>query len=142
MEVVIHHCKVEDGRFLVRGANADDSQEGTATIAVALMAGFVLPDYPHSTRWLDEEGKAFASWRLLKDINETSQKRTSSVSEGVSLAVRDYRLYLFVLLQHANQLSQTFQYFFPAIVGTLNYGPIITLWLTVPVWVRLPARAS
>lgn len=56
--------------------------------------------------------------------------------EGLKLALGDYRLYLFVLIQHASLLSQTFQYFFPAIVGTLGYGSIDTLWLTAPVWVR------
>lgn len=52
------------------------------------------------------------------------------------MAVRDYRLYLFVLLQHVSLISQTFQYFFPTIVGTLGYGKITTLWLTAPAWVR------
>lgn len=51
------------------------------------------------------------------------------------MAVRDYRLYLFVLLQHVSLISQTFQYFFPTIVGTLGYGKITTLWLTAPAWV-------
>lgn len=51
------------------------------------------------------------------------------------MALADYRLYLFVLLQHISLLSQTFQYFFPSIVGTLGYGSIDTLWLTAPVWV-------
>lgn len=55
---------------------------------------------------------------------------------GLKLALADYRLYLFVLLQHISLLSQTFQYFFPSIVGTLGYGSIDTLWLTAPVWVR------
>ena len=31
-------------------------------------------------------------------------------------------------------LSQTMQYFFPSIVGTLGYSSTITLLLTVPVW--------
>ncbi|KAH8891984.1 MFS general substrate transporter [Thozetella sp. PMI_491] len=108
--------------------------EGTATVLVALMSGFVLPDYPHTTRWLSEEERAFAAWRLLKDINETSKKRSTSALEGLKMALKDYRLYIFLPLQHANQLTQTFQYFFPAIVGTLNFGPIVTLWLTVPIW--------
>lgn len=51
------------------------------------------------------------------------------------LALRDPRLYLFTLLQHASLLSQTFQYFFPSILQTLGYGNIQTLLLTVPVWV-------
>lgn len=47
----------------------------------------------------------------------------------------DKRIYLFILLQHASLLSQTFQYFFPTIVQTLNYGNIVTLLITAPVWI-------
>ena len=48
------------------------------------------------------------------------------------MKLRRYRLYLFILLQHMNILTQTFQYFFPSIVGTLGHGSIVTLLLTVP----------
>jgi len=102
------------------------------TIFVAICAAFILPDYPSTTRWLTEEERSFATWRLLADINETDEANARSVWDGVKLALGDYRLYLFVLLQHLSILSQTFQYFFPSIVGTLGYGRIITLLLTVP----------
>ncbi|KAK3493454.1 major facilitator superfamily domain-containing protein [Neurospora crassa] len=108
--------------------------EGTITVAVAVAAAFVLPDYPNTTRWLSEEERAYASWRLLADINESDDQNSRSVWDGLKLALRDYRLYIFVLLQHLSLLSQTFQYFFPSILGTLGYGTIETLWLTAPVW--------
>lgn len=110
-------------------------QEGTITIALAILSGFILPDYPHTTRWLSEEERAFASWRLLSDINEADERHSQSIWEGVKEAFKDYRIYLFLPLQHISLLSQTFQYFFPSIVGTLGYGRIETLWLTAPVWV-------
>ena len=91
--------------------------------------------YPHTTRWLSEEERAFASWRLIADINEADERHPRSIWAGAKLALKDYRLYLFVLLQHVSLISQTFQYFFPSIVGTLGYGSIVTLWLTAPVWV-------
>ncbi|KAL2760171.1 hypothetical protein ACRALDRAFT_1054004 [Sodiomyces alcalophilus JCM 7366] len=108
--------------------------EGVVTIALAVLAGFVLPDYPHTTRWLSEEERAFAAWRLLKDINEEDERHARTVWAGLKLALADYRLYIFVLMQHVSLLSQTFQYFFPSIVGTLGYDNITTLWLTAPVW--------
>jgi len=104
------------------------------TIFVAFIAAFFLPDYPSTTRWLTPEERAYASWRLLADINESDEQRAQTVWTGAKLALTDYRLYLFVLLQHLSLLSQTFQYFFPSIVGTLGYGRIETLWLTAPVW--------
>lgn len=95
---------------------------------------WVLPDYPSTTRWLSPQEREYASWRLLADINESDDQRAKTVWQGTKLALLDYRLYLFVLLQHLSLLSQTFQYFFPSIVGTLGYGKIETLWLTAPVW--------
>lgn len=112
-------------------------QEGVIAIAFAMCAVLILPNYPHTTTWLNEEEKAFAAWRLLKDINEVDGYADKSLWDGLKLALRDYRLYVFVLLQHISLLSQSFQYFFPTIVGTLGYGPIVTLWLTAPVWVCL-----
>ena len=109
-------------------------QEGVITVAVAFIAMWILPDYPSTTRWLSDEERSFAAWRLLADINESDDQKERTMWEGAKLAFLDYRLYLFVLLQHLSLLSQTFQYFFPSIVGTLGYGKIQTLWLTAPVW--------
>lgn len=112
------------------------SQEGVITIGIALTAMFFLPNYPATTSWLSEEEKHFAAWRLLADVNEEDARHgRGSTTDGLRLALRDWRLYLFVVLQHVSLLSQTFQYFFPAIVGTLGYGAVDTLWLTAPVWV-------
>jgi hypothetical protein len=97
----------------------------------------VLPNYPHTTRWLTDEEKAYAAWRLLADINEEDSRYAHSTWAGVKLALSDYRLYIFVAFQHISVLSQTFQYFFPAIVRTLGYDNITTLWLTAPVWVSI-----
>lgn len=106
--------------------------EGVITIGVAIAAGFILPDYPATTKWLNEEERNFASWRLMADISESDDTHSRSIWEGVKLCLTDYRLYIFVLTQHMSILSQTFQYFFPSIVQTLGYGEIETLLLTVP----------
>ncbi|KAF4120344.1 MFS family permease [Geosmithia morbida] len=109
--------------------------EGVVAIAFAMVTAVVLPDYPHTTRWLSTEEKALAAWRLLRDVNEVDEYDGNlSVWQGTLLALKDYRLYLFVLLQHVSLLSQSFQYFFPSILGTLGYGKVNTLWLTAPVW--------
>ncbi|KAL1297370.1 hypothetical protein AAFC00_004910 [Neodothiora populina] len=106
--------------------------EGSITIFLAILSGFFLPDYPSTTRWLSEEERAFAAWRLADEIKESDDQHSACVWQGVKLAVKDYRLYYFLLLQHLSLLSQTFQYFFPSIVATLGFGKIETLLLTVP----------
>jgi MFS family permease len=70
--------------------------EGTLTIFFAILSIFVLPDYPHSTRWLSEEERAFASWRLIADINEADERHSRTIWDGAKLALKDYRLYLFI----------------------------------------------
>ncbi|KAF4963714.1 hypothetical protein FZEAL_10920, partial [Fusarium zealandicum] len=114
--------------------------EGVAAIAFSMITAFILPNYPHTTKWLSEEERAFAAWRLAEDISEPDTYGEQTVWGGVKMAVRDYRIYVFVLMQHISLITQTFQYFFPTIVGTLGYGKIVTLWLTAPAWVRVQDR--
>ncbi|KAI0479472.1 allantoate permease [Xylariaceae sp. FL0804] len=109
--------------------------EGSITIGVALATAFILPDYPTTTRWLTPEERAYAQWRLIDDAGEADLTSTISVRDGLLMALRDPRLYLFTLLQHVSILSQTFQYFFPSIVKTLGYGSVETLLITAPVWI-------
>ncbi|KAI0401508.1 allantoate permease [Xylaria palmicola] len=109
--------------------------EGTITIGVALLAMFILPNYPANTKWLTPEEQAYAQWRLADDTGEADLADSISVKEGVKMAFKDPKLYLFTLLQHVSILSQAFQYFFPTIVKTLGFGTVETLLLTVPVWI-------
>lgn len=109
--------------------------EGTITIASALSAALILPDFPATTKWLSAEEKAYAQWRLIDDTGEADNAHTSSIKQGVIMALKDWRLYMFTLFQHLSLLSQTFQYFFPTIVKTLGFGDIETLLITSPVWI-------
>ncbi|KAL3421227.1 allantoate permease [Phlyctema vagabunda] len=108
--------------------------EGSITIAIGIASAFILPNFPADSKWLSSEERSFAQWRLVDDAKEADDNKSASVSSGLMLALRDWKLYLFVLLQHLSLLSQTFQYFFPSIVKTLGFGSIETLLLTVPVW--------
>lgn len=93
-----------------------------------------MPDFPGSEKWLSDEQRSFAQWRLVDDAKESDDSESTTIMEGLKIAVRDPRLYIFILLQHLSLLSQTFQYFFPSIVETLKFDSIVTLLLTVPVW--------
>jgi hypothetical protein len=93
-----------------------------------------LPNFPADSKWLSDEDRHFAQWRLVDDAKESDNATSVTIKEGLMLALRDYRLYIFLLFQHLSLLTQTFQYFFPTIVNTLGYGKIETLLLTAPVW--------
>lgn len=105
--------------------------EGSITIGAALLSTLILPNYPATTRWLSDEEKAYAQWRLIDDAGEADHPDASTLVDGVRLALKDPKLYLFVFFQHISLLSQTFQYFFPTIVASLGYGNIETLLITV-----------
>ena len=106
-------------------------------MGMAALAIFILPNYPATTKWLNDEERAYAQWRLIEDTGEADLAGASTIKDGVRLAFTDPRLYLFTLLQHCSLLSQTFQYFFPTIVQSLNYGRIATLLITAPVWIAV-----
>ncbi|RFU26355.1 hypothetical protein B7463_g9985, partial [Scytalidium lignicola] len=108
--------------------------EGSLTVVVAFIAALILPNFPAASKGFSEDERRFAQWRLVEDAKEDDDTKAVSLREGLSLAVRDYRLYLFILLQHLSLLTQSFTYFFPTIVNTLGYNRTITLLLTVPVW--------
>lgn len=109
--------------------------EGVITVGVAVSSIFILPNYPATTKWLSPEERAYAQWRLIEDAGEADSVGAASLKEGLVLAFKDPRLYIFTLFQHASLLSQTFQYFFPTIVKSLGFGTVETLLITAPVWI-------
>ncbi|KAL2813427.1 major facilitator superfamily domain-containing protein [Aspergillus granulosus] len=109
--------------------------EGVITVALSILVPILLPNYPATTNWLEDEEKAYAQWRLINDAGEADDTSSTSIKEALYLVFTDKRIYLFILLQHMSLLSQTFQYFFPSIVKTLEYGNIETLLITAPVWI-------
>ncbi|KAK8215934.1 MFS transporter [Phyllosticta capitalensis] len=109
--------------------------EGSITLGFAILCAIVLPDYPMTTRWLSAEERAYAAWRLAVDVGEGDTVESAGVREGLMMALKDPKLYIFVLFQHLSLLTQAFQYFFPTVVKTLGYGNIETLLITAPVWI-------
>lgn len=102
----------------------------------AICCTLVLPDFPHTTKWLTPEQQAYAAWRLKMDAEEEDDRHATSIGQGLMMALKDWRLYIFMLMLHANVLAGTFQYIFPSIVQTLGFGRIQTLLLTVCVRAR------
>lgn len=91
----------------------------------------VIPDFPATTKWLTPEQRAYAAYRLKMDAEEEDDANSTTVMEGLMLCLKDWRLYVFMMMLHSNVLSGTFQYIFPSIVGTLGFPRIQTLLLTV-----------
>lgn len=75
-----------------------------------------MPNYPNTTRWLSRDEQDYAEWRLAQDAGgEMDDRYAVSPMEAVKMALSDYRLYLFMLLNHLVLLSQSFTYVNPSI---------------------------
>lgn len=72
--------------------------EGVITIAVALAAFWVLPNFPRTTKWLSEEEVALAVWRLEEDIGQDDwvSSEDQSLWYGFKLAVADIKTWVLV----------------------------------------------
>lgn len=111
--------------------------EGVATVAIAVVAYFVLPNFPRTTRWLDEEEKALAVWRLEEDVGEDDWVASGEQTlwGGFRLALEDVKMWVLLVLVFCIVASGSITNFFPTVVKTLGYGDVTTLLLTSPPYV-------
>lgn len=72
--------------------------EGVATVGIAFISYFVLPNFPRTTSWLTEEERALAVWRLEEDIGEDDwiDSEHQSFWQGAKLAFSDVKTYVLV----------------------------------------------
>lgn len=108
--------------------------EGSMTVVVAVIAVFVLPDYPTTTSWLTEEEVHIAQHRLLLDGHEPEKKSEFSF-DGLFMALKDWRVYFFVLLYVFDVTAGTISYFIPTIVANLGYSAATAQLMTAPPYV-------
>ncbi|KAL1869186.1 hypothetical protein VTK73DRAFT_3322 [Phialemonium thermophilum] len=111
--------------------------EGVVTIAVALAAFFILPNFPRTTPWLSEQERALAAWRLEEDIGEDDwiDAQHQTFWQGAKLAFMDIKTYVLLVLLFGIVASGSVTNFFPTVVATLNYSKVNSLLLTAPPYV-------
>ncbi|ODQ65401.1 MFS general substrate transporter [Nadsonia fulvescens var. elongata DSM 6958] len=111
--------------------------EGVITIAIVPIAYLVLPDFPATTKWLSEQERDMALWRMRRDVgqddsNGEKQTKKQEFSQGFQMAIKDIKVWLNVLIMVFIVGAAGVTNFFPTVVGTLNYSRTITLCLTAP----------
>ncbi|KAJ4423747.1 hypothetical protein N0V82_001634 [Gnomoniopsis sp. IMI 355080] len=104
--------------------------QGAVTFVIAVVGFFLLPDFPHDTKWLTQEERDLAVSRMELDIVEN--KGETSTLEGLKQAVSDPMVWLFAAMAHMHLAANGFKNFFPTVVETLGFGETITLVLTCP----------
>jgi MFS family permease len=104
--------------------------EGAVTFGIAMVALYLLPDFPLTTWWLTPEERQLAHDRIARDTMGLEASKGSKA--GLMQAIRDPRLYLLALMQNMHLSACSFNNFFPTVVGSLGFSSTITLVLTCP----------
>ncbi|KAI0665666.1 MFS general substrate transporter [Trametes maxima] len=109
--------------------------EGAITVTIGILAIFLLPDYPHNTRWLTPAQRRLAQVRLAEDAGEADEDvSTDSAMKGLIMALKDPKVPIFMIMTCSQLLGLGFVNFFPTIAGTLGFSTTVTLLLAAPPW--------
>lgn len=104
--------------------------EGIATVAFAVVTGFVIPDWPSTTKWLTQEEKALGIVRIIEDAGE--EEEDYSTLTALKMASKDYRVWICILGQMCVQAVASLTNFLPTLVNSFGFTTIQTLLLTSP----------
>ncbi|EEH20169.2 hypothetical protein PABG_02428 [Paracoccidioides brasiliensis Pb03] len=119
-----------DGRAGIRGWQWLFILLGIATFIVSLGSAFTLPDDPLSTRWLTPKERELADSRIARETVGWQAQTTTWA--GLKEAGKDYRMWIFAIMQHLHLGANGFKNFFPTVIQTLGFSRLITLVLTCP----------
>jgi hypothetical protein len=108
--------------------------EGALTIAVAITAIFILPDFPTTTRWLSPMERRLAIKRMEEDVGIGDQDETEKehFATGFWMAVTDWKVWWLTLMLTSEVVALSFNAFFPTLSATLGFGRTVTLVLVAP----------
>ncbi|KAG6377587.1 major facilitator superfamily domain-containing protein [Boletus reticuloceps] len=110
--------------------------EGAVTMFIGLLAMWLLPDLPHNTRWMSPAERRLVQVRLVEDVGEADKDCSeATILDGFKLAIRDVKVWIFMLMCCSQILGLSFINFFPTLTATLGYNTTDTLLLAAPPWV-------
>ncbi|KAF8663702.1 hypothetical protein AX16_000877 [Volvariella volvacea WC 439] len=106
--------------------------EGAITVALAIPAMFILPDFPsNASNWLSPEEVALAQLRKKEDMTHDEEDKVSA-KEGLIMSIKDPKTWWLAFCMAGFQLSIGFHQFFPTLTATLGYNRTISLLLCTP----------
>jgi len=110
--------------------------EGALTIAVAILAIFVLPDFPTTTSWLTPQERALAIKRMEEDAGVGDEQQTEQgAAKGLWLALTDWKVWWLALALTSQVVALSFNAYFPTLSATLGFNRTVTLLLCAPPFV-------
>lgn len=88
--------------------------EGAVSILVAIAAFFLLPNWPHNTKWLTEQEREIAQYRILLS-NGGYEETQGGTWDGVKAAIKEPFTWMFCGLHFSLVNAQSFKDFFPSV---------------------------
>ncbi|KAK7691722.1 hypothetical protein QCA50_005122 [Cerrena zonata] len=111
-------------------------KQGSITICIGFLAIYLLPDYPHNTRWLTPAQRRLAQVRLAEDAGEADEDAAQdSAFTGLVQAIKDPKVPIFAVMACSQLLGLSFVNFFPTLTATLGFNTTISLLLAAPPWI-------
>lgn len=99
--------------------------EGTITVFAGIVACFILPDWPGTTRWLNDKEKALAAARLERDVGIVDEE-TQSLGKNIMDAVKDYKMWLMGLIYAFMTTAGGYTAFVPTVIATFGKSRVHT----------------
>lgn len=91
--------------------------EGAVSILVAASGYFLLPSWPHNTKWLSEEESEMAQYRVQVS-NGGHYEEVGGTWDGLKEAAKDPFTWCFCLMHFALVTAQSFKDFMPSVRRT------------------------
>ena len=110
---------------------------GALTVFFALVAMFILPDFPATSTWLSPMERRLAEKRLVEDVGvgDRDSSESGTQGNGLVMAVTDWKVWWLSIALSSMVISLSFNAFFPTLTKTLGYNNTVTLLLCAPPWV-------
>ncbi|KAG2353815.1 MFS nicotinic acid transporter Tna1 [Suillus spraguei] len=109
--------------------------EGLLTIVVAIIAFFVLVDFPSTAKFLTQEERAFVVWKKKYD-NSSVGEDERFMTRHVWAALRDWQIWLHIFMYISIVVPlYGITLFLPTIINSFGYNVPVSQLLTVPPYV-------
>lgn len=104
-------------------------------MAIAIVAIFVLPDFPRTTKWLSPRERALAIRRMEEDAGVGDEEQTEGHHNGFWLAITDWKVWWLAFAVTSQVVALSFNAYFPTLSATMGFNPTVTLLLCAPPFV-------
>jgi Zn-dependent protease with chaperone function len=101
----------------------------------AIVAYFILPDFPENDKRLSDIERKLALRRMVEDVGEADAEKAGNSLHGFKLAMTDWKVWWMAFTLTAQVVGLSFNQYFPTLLATLGYNTTITLLLCAPPWV-------